>query len=823
MEACAWIVLFLVAFGVLAYQRVNMLVVTATVTALLLLVSLFSHLGDVGKIILWIMAAAIFLPLTIKPLRRQLITRRILTNFRKVMPQMSETEQQALEAGTVGWTGDLFSGAPSWKKLHQLAGPQLSKEEQAFLDGPTEQLCQMLDDWQISQSMTIPDKVWNFLKENGFFSMIIPKKYGGLAFSAMAHSAVISKVSGVCVAVATTIGVPNSLGPGELLLHYGTDEQRNYYLPRLARGEEIPCFALTSPMAGSDAGAIEDHGVICEEFFEGKKQLCIRLNWNKRYITLAPLATLLGLAFKLYDPDHLFSEVVELGITCALIPTNTQNVTTGRRHYPMGSAFPNGPTQGKDVLIPMDWIIGGSKMVGQGWRMLMECLAVGRSISLPSMVTGGSKRSALCGGAYARIRRQFNTYIGKFEGVQKSLATIVTSTYALDALREFTIAAVDQGEKPVVESAISKYHATEYARCVAENAMDVHGGKAICMGPNNYMAQGYMEAPISITVEGANILTRSMIIFGQGAIRCHPYVLAELKSARISDVNKSLEQFDEAVFGHAGFLVSNQLRSLVLSLTGGRFTSAPEGSFKRYYQQFLRFSSSLALVADFSMMTIGGRLKRLENLSARLGDLLSFVYIGSAVLKKHSLADTQTRADEESVVHWICQDLLYRLQMTLHEFLLNFPNKVLARILRVHVLPFGLRLNPPSDRLTSHVAHLIVQPSLLRDHLQQGMYHTDVKNNIVVTMNRILEQVIAVEPLLKKLSQAKRSQVIKGMTFAQLVEDAVTAQLVTSDEGEQLMMAHEASLTIINVDDFAPEEITRKFNVMKNAMEQFEV
>ena len=823
MEAFAWIVLFLVAFGVLAYRRSSMVVATSAVAVLLVLVSLFSHLGELGKIILWMVYAVTFLPLTIKPLRRQLITRRILSNFRKVMPQMSETEQQALEAGTVGWTGELFSGAPDWNKLHQLAGPQLSEEEQAFLDGPVEQLCQMLDDWQISQSMTIPDKVWAFLKEHGFFSMIIPKKYGGREFSAMAHSAVISKVSSVCVAVATTIGVPNSLGPGELLLHYGTDKQREHYLPRLAKGEEIPCFALTSPSAGSDAGAIEDHGVICEEVFEGKKQLCIRLNWNKRYITLAPLATILGLAFKLYDPDKLFSDVEELGITCALIPTNTKNVTTGRRHYPMGSAFPNGPTQGKDVLIPMDWIIGGSKMVGQGWRMLMECLAVGRSISLPSLVTGGSKRSVLCSGAYARIRRQFNTYIGKFEGVQMSLAAIVANTYSLDALREFTIAAVDQGEKPVVESAISKYHATEYARRVAEHAMDIHGGKAICMGPNNYMAQGYMEAPISITVEGANILTRSMIIFGQGAIRCHPYVLAELKSAVITDKDKALEQFDDAVFGHAGFLVSNQLRSLVLSLTGGRFTSAPEGSLKKYYQQFLRFSSSLALLADFSMMTIGGRLKRLENLSARLGDLLSFVYIGSAVLKKHSLGDAKTRAEEEPVIHWICQDLLYRLQMTAHEFLANFPNKVLARILRAHVLPLGLRLNPPSDRLTSRVAHLIVQPSLLRDHLQQGMYKADVKNNTVVTMNRILEQAIAVEPLLKKLSKSQRSQVIKGMTFAQLVEDAVTAQLLTATEGKELMAAHKATLTVINVDDFAPEEIARKFKVVKNAMEQFEV
>lgn len=823
MEAFAWIVFFLVVFGVLAYQRASMVVAATAMAILLVFVTLFSHLGEAGKIVLWAVFAAVFLPLSIKPLRRQLFTRRILNTFRKVMPSMSETERQALEAGTVGWTGEIFSGAPKWDKLAQLVGPQLSAEELAFLDGPVEQLCLKLNDWQISRSMTIPDEIWTFLKENGFFSMIIPKQYGGLEFSAMAHSAVISKVSGVSVAVATVIGVPNSLGPGELLLHYGTDEQRNYYLPRLAKGEEIPCFALTSPVAGSDAGAIEDHGVICEATFEGKKQLCIRLSWNKRYITLSPLATILGLAFKLYDPDHLYGETDELGITCALIPTSTKNVVTGRRHYPMGSAFPNGPTQGTDVIIPMDWIIGGPKMVGQGWRMLMECLAVGRSISLPSMVTGGSKRSALCGGAYARIRRQFNTYIGKFEGVQMSLAQIAAHTYALDALREFTIAAVDQGEKPVVESAISKYHATEYARRVAEDAMDVHGGKAICMGPNNYMAQGYMEAPISITVEGANILTRCMIIFGQGAIRCHPYVLAELKAAMVTDKDKSLQRFDEALFGHAGFLISNQMRSLVLSMTGGRFSKAPEGALKKYYQQFSRFSSVLALLADFSMITVGGRLKRLENLSARLGDLLSFIYIGSAVLKKHSLASAKTQAAEVPVIHWICQDLLYKLQMTTHEFLLNFPNPILARILRAHVLPLGLRLNPPSDRLTSTVAQLMLQPSELRDHLQTGTFKAPVKRNFIVYMNKVMEQAIAIEPLLKKVSQSRRDQIIKGKTFTERVEDAVVAQVITRDEANQLIKTQEAVLSVINVDDFAPEEIARQYQQVKDVIEQFEV
>lgn len=809
MEVFAWVMFLLIVLGTLIYHRAALIVIAAGTAVVLVLASIFSLTSMTGLIILWILYTLLFVPLVFKPLRRVLFTKSILLNFKRVMPQLSDTEQQALEAGTVGWTGALFSGAPDWQALLAKPGPQLSAEEQAFIDGPTETLCQMLNDWQINRSMTIPDAVWDFIKREGFFSMIIPKQYGGKEFSAMAHSHVIAKISGVCVAVATSVGVPNSLGPAELLLHYGTDQQRDYYLPRLARGEEVPCFALTSPSAGSDAGAIEDHGVVCQATFEGKEQLCIRLNWNKRYITLSPIATLLGLAFKLYDPDSLLGDVDALGITCALIPTHLDNVVTGRRHYPLGSAFPNGPTQGKDVIIPIDYIIGGREMAGQGWRMLMECLAVGRSISLPSMVVGGAKRATLCGGAYARIRRQFHTYIGHFEGVQMALARMAAHTYLLDAVRHFTIASIDQGEKPVVESAISKYHTTELARSITMDAMDVHGGKAICMGPKNYMAQGYFELPISITVEGANILTRSMIIFGQGAMRCHPYVLAELKAANISNLQHALVEFDKAVFGHAGFLISNQLRSLVLSVTGGRFTKAPSGPLKRYYQQFLRFSSVLALLADVSMLTIGGALKRLESLSARLGDVLSYLYLGSAVLKHYSM----TAADKQSavlpVVQWLCQDLLYQLQNTIHELLLNFPNQMIAGTVRAHIFPFGRHFNPPSDRLTATVAQMIVEPSVLREHLMQGVYQSDATNNIVKQMNDILVQAIEVEPLICKLNQAARDKLITGMTFKALVADAVAAQFLTQSEGEVLLEANRNKFSIINVDDFAPEEITQ--------------
>lgn len=788
------------------YHRLSAKFFVSATFLYVLFISFFSQMSRMADLSLWIVAILVFTVFFVKPVRRIVLTQYILKSFHRVMPKMSETEQQALEAGTVGWTGDLFSGAPVWEKLAHMPGPQLSAEEKAFLEGPVETLCSMLNDWEISRAMTIPVSVWDFLKEQGFFSMIIPKRYGGKEFSAMAHSEVITKVSGVSTAVATTIGVPNSLGPAELLLHYGTDEQRDYYLPRLASGVDIPCFALTSPRAGSDASAIEDHGVVCEAVFEGKKQHCISLNWNKRYITLAPIATLLGLAFKLYDPDKLLGGEEELGITCALIPTHMPGVVTGRRHFPLNCAFLNGPTQGTNVIIPVDWIIGGAKMAGHGWRMLMECLAVGRSISLPSIVSGASRRSALCSGAYARIRRQFNAAISQFEGVQMALARMAAHAYTLDAIRRFTIASVDCGEKPVVESAISKYHTTELARKIALDAMDIQGGKGICMGPNNYLAQNYIELPISITVEGANILTRSMIIFGQGAIRCHPYVLAELKAANHSDSQQGLIDFDHAVFGHAGFLVSNQLRACVLSMTGGRFTRAPAGPLKRYYQQFSRFSAVLAKIADDSLLTLGGSLKRLENLSARLGDILSYLYIGSAVLKRYSLANELTQAEELPVVRWICDDLLYQLQNTIHEFLLNFPNKWLAYGLRAHVFPFGRHFNPPSDELTAAVAELMSKPSELRHHLAEGLYHSPGQNNSIVTLNHVLAEAIAVEPLLYKINVAKRHKSIRGMTFAALIADAVLIKVLTEEEGQQLLKVDASRLSVVNVDDFSPEE-----------------
>jgi len=803
MVALIWIVLFVAALMVLAYQRASMLVSTIGLGVLLLILSFLGHAPTVVVWILWIIFIALAIPLNILPLRRAFITLPILKAFQKVMPHLSATEQEALTAGDVGWTGDLFSGNPDWDKLQAMPIVSVSEEEQAFLDGPVEKLCTLLNDWDIMRTMTIPDEVWNHIKEHHFFGMIIPKKYGGLEFSATAHSQVITRIAGVNVAVASCVSVPNSLGPAELLLEYGTDEQKNHYLPRLAKGDDIPCFALTSPVAGSDASAIVDYGVVLKHEFDGQEQLCIKLNWNKRYITLAPLATLLGLAFKLYDPDHLLGEQEEIGITCALIPTTTKGVVHGRRHFPLHCAFPNGPTQGQDVIIPVSWIIGGAKMAGHGWRMLMECLAAGRSISLPSMVCGGIKRAAVASGAYARIRRQFNTAIGDFGGVGEVLARMTGFSYMADALRLFTVGVQDQGLKPVVESAISKYHCTELARYVITDAMDVHGGKGICMGPNNYLAMSYITSPISITVEGANILTRSMIIFGQGAIRSHPFMLNELMAAQESD----MARFDKALFGHAGYLFSNKVRTFILGLTNGVGAKAPRGPLRRYFQMFSRFSAAFALVADFTMVTLGAELKRREKISARLGDLLSLLYMGSAVLKHYENGGSNQQ--ELPVVEWCCQELLFQLQTRFDELFNNLPSGFVAGSMRALVFPLGKRLKAPSDKLGSQVAKLLSEPGRVRQRLAENTYHTKHANNIIERMEGILQDVIAVAPIEHKIVKARYKGEINGKNLAELTQAAQQAGIITESEATQMMDVDAKRMSIINVDDFAPEEILR--------------
>jgi len=771
---------------------------------------IFAATGSVpfwGLLSIALAFAAIAVPLNVKTWRQQLISGPFLTQFRRMLPDISETEQIALDAGTVGWEGELFAGKPDWNLLKKQPYLELTVEEQAFLDGPVQQLCDMLDNWQIThQDADLNPETWEFLKKHRFFGMIIPKQYGGLGFSAMAHRAVLQKISSVCAVAASTVAVPNSLGPGELLLHYGTEEQKNHYLPRLARGEDIPCFGLTGPTAGSDATSIPDFGIVCRDEYKGKEVVGIRLNFDKRYITLAPVATLIGIAFRMYDPDGLLGDREDLGISLALVPRKTKGMEIGRRHMPLNLPFQNGPVRGKDVFVPLDALIGGIEMAGQGWRMLVECLSVGRAISLPSTSTGGSKMGALATGAYARIRKQFNMPIGRFEGVEAALARIAANAYATSALSRMTATAVDLGEKPAVSSAIAKYHTTEMARELIKDAMDVHGGKGVILGPRNYLGRGWEGIPVSITVEGANIMTRNLMIFGQGAIRCHPYVLKEMQAARINDARERIERFDELLFAHVGYSIGNAVRSLLLGLSFGKFSTVPhDRKTAKYYQKLTRYSASLAFVSDIAMLTLGGKLKQKEHISARLGDVLSHLYICSAMLKRF---ESQGRpAADQAILAWAFHNAIYRIQLALRLVLDNFPNRYMRGLLRFVVFPFGRREKAPGDRLTHKVAQLLLSPSDTRNRLTHGVYMSATSDHPICFMERALPQVILAEPLERKLLKALRQGEVKGITWDEQVRDAVTRHVLSKDEADILVRVRELVAEIIAVDDFDVEEL----------------
>ena len=805
--------LFIAAVLYLAYRRLSLLAFTATFTVLLIAYSYFgasSTAGATWKGFLWLSLGALWL-LNVRWLRKALITRPFMRTYRRLLPPMSQTEREALEAGTVWWDGELFTGAPNWSKLLTARPPRLSAEEQAFLDGPCEQLCEMLDDWAITHEIgDLPAPVWDFIKSCGFFAMIIPKRYGGLEFSAYAHSCVLTKIASRSTTASSTIAVPNSLGPGELLNHYGTEDQKSYYLPRLARGEEVPCFALTGPRAGSDAASIPDTGVVCRGTWQGQDVLGMRLNFSKRYITLAPIATVIGLAFRLFDPEKLLGGAVDVGITCALIPRDTPGISIGRRHFPVNIPFQNGPIQGHDVFVPLDFIIGGPKMAGTGWRMLVEQLSVGRCISLPSNATGGAKAGVWASGAYARIRRQFNTPVGRFEGVEAVLARMAGLTYTMDAARSVTAGAIDGGEKPSVPSAMLKYHVTEMGRQVANDAMDVHGGKGICLGPKNYLARGYQCVPVAITVEGANLLTRSLIIFGQGAVRCHPFVLREMNAARNPDHVRGVEEFDRALFGHIGFTISNAVRSLVMALTHARFTRSPvSGPTARYYQHIVRFSASFAFTVDVAMLTLGGYLKKKESLSARLGDVLSAMYLASMVLKHH---ENQGRpAQDLPIVEWACRNLLYHAQEQLHGFLRNFPNRLLAGLMRFVVFPRGRHYSSPSDRLGRQVAELLTQPGDARVRLGQFIYTTVQPGNPLGLLGEALALAMEMEPIEKRIRiEGVKAGRITALDLPGQIDQALAAGIITSAEAQALHEYDRKVMNLIHVDDFAPHELGRQ-------------
>jgi len=804
----SWFLLFFGGGIVLAYNRVNLLVSTVFAGAALVAYTIYASWNIIWLLLLWLLFAVLIVP-NMREFRREKITRPALEVYRTLLPTMSDTEREALEAGNVWWDGELFSGMPDWNRLTSFPAPQLSDEEQSFFDGPCEQLCAMLDDWDIAHERgDLPPEVWAFIKNHKFFAMIIPKQYGGLEFSAYANAMVIAKLASRNPAVSSTVGVPNSLGPAELLLHYGTEEQRQRWLPGLATGDEIPCFALTSPQAGSDAAALIDDGVICKGQWEGKQTLGIRLNWDKRYITLAPVATVLGLAFKLYDPDHLLADQDDYGITAALIPTDLPGVTTGRRHCPLGIPFQNGPTTGKDVFVPLDAIIGGPEMAGKGWKMLVELLSVGRAITLPSTAAGGSQAAVYASGAYTQIRRQFGLPVAKFEGVGEALARIAGHAYIMNAAVSVTSGAIDQGEKPAVPSAILKYHCTEMGRKVANDTMDVHGGKAIMMGPRNYVGRGYMATPIAITVEGANILTRSLIIFGQGALRCHPYVLRELQAAQDDDAERGLASFDNALFSHIGYAISNAARSFFLALTHARFSKVPYNTpTRRYYQNINRYSAAFALATDFAMLTLGGKLKIKELLSARLGDVLSAMYLASTVLKHFE--NQGRRATDLPLVEWSVRTLMYHAQEQLHSFLRNFPNRPVAFLLRCVIFPRGRTYFSPADALGNNVVELITKTGEARDRLSEQAYTTLEPTNPLGLLQEALQLSEALAPLEKKLKQAHKEGLILSDYFGRQIDEAEKAEIISAAETRELRSYHDKVLELLSVDDFSPDELGR--------------
>jgi acyl-CoA dehydrogenase len=806
MLTFVWFVVVVVGFFALAYIDAAGWLWSAGIALVIALGWSLHAVPAVLALIFGVALVVLAIPLNVPALRRSLISDGVLATFRRILPQMTATEREAIEAGTVGWDADLFSGRPDWAKWLAAPVPSLSAEEKRFLDQECEVLCGMVSDWETAHVYRdLPPAVWQYIKDKGFLGMIIPREYGGLGFSAYAHSQVIAKLASRCSATVVTVMVPNSLGPGELLLNYGTDEQKRYYLPRLAKGLELPCFALTNPYAGSDAAAIPDAGIVCMGEHEGKQVLGLRLTWEKRYITLGPVATLLGLAFRAFDPERLLGDNEDLGITCALIPTGHPGVSIGRRHMPLNAVFQNGPNWGKDVFIPLDWVIGGRPMIGRGWRMLMESLAAGRSISLPSLSTGMSKMVVRATGGYARVRTQFKTPIGRFEGIEEPLARMGGYLYSMDALHQRVARAVDRGEKAAVISAIAKYHLTERARAIINDAMDIAGGKGICMGPSNFLGAAYMGVPVSITVEGANILTRSLIIFGQGAIRCHPYVLKEIAATREADRESASIAFDEALFGHLGFALSNFARTLVLGLTGSHVAPVPDVApeTSRYYQQLTRFSAALAFLADVSMGVLGGALKRKEKLSARLGDVLSYLFLCSTVLKRYE--DEGRQKADAPLMHWAIWDAMFKAQNALEGVISNFPNRVIAALMRRTVFPLGRPYVVPSDRLGHEVARLLIEPSATRDRLTAGIYLPKSESDVLGMIEAAVAATITAEPIEARIRQAQKAGRFRAKASEEGLAAAHAAGIINAEELGMVRRARRLLEQVVRVDDFAQD------------------
>ena len=717
------------------------------------------------------------------------------------LPTISETEQTAIDAGSVWMDGELFSGNPDFEETLDQLYPELTDEEQAFLDGPCEEVCDMVDDWQVHQRGDLSAETWDYLKENGFFGLIIPEEQGGLGFSAAGRSAVVQKLGAHSVPLGITVMVPNSLGPGELLMHYGTEDQKEHYLPRLADGDILPAFALTEPNAGSDAGSMESYG---EVFKDDDGELKLRLNWEKRYISLAAISGVLGLAFKLKDPNNYLGKGEDLGITCALVPTDTDGVKLGRRHDPLGVAFYNCPTEGEDVVLPIDAIIGGAEGAGKGWAMLMDALSAGRGIMLPAQATGGGKLVTRVAGAHAAVREQFGLSIGKFEGIEEPLARIAGYTYIMDAARRYTAGAVDQGEKPAVVSAIMKYNTTEMQRELVNDGMDILAGNGISRGPNNLLGLAYQALPISITVEGANILTRTMMIFGQGAIRCHPYALKEIEALMDGDV----EKFDDAFWSHVGHVVRNGFRAFGLSLTRGRLASSPvSGPAAPYYRKMAWAAASFAFFADIAMGSLGGALKRKEKITGRFADILSWMYLGTAVLTRFEKEGRDL--EQEPFLHWSMQYAFAKMQEAFEGLFENLKVPGLTWLLRLVVAPWA-RMNTfgsmPDDDLGGTIARAIQEKDGTREWLTKDLYVPDTMDQPLGELEHAFRLSREAYHVGQKIKDAIREGRLPRKQPHQLLDQARDKGVITDEEYEIVHRADEARERYIQVDEFELDE-----------------
>ncbi len=796
------------AFWLLAYLGAPLLLWTITAGLLFLALPLLGVIGNTAAAIGAVVFVALALLLNLRPLRRALLTRPIFAVFKKVLPEMSSTEREALEAGDTWWEAELFRGRPDWNQLLDFKYTALTPQEQSFLDNECEALCKLCDDWKVEyEAKDLSPEVWAYIREHKFLAMLIKQEYGGLGFSANAQSAVVTKLATKSITLAVTVMVPNSLGPGELLMHYGTDAQKQHWLPGLVSGKEIPCFGLTGPEVGSDATAMPDLGVVCYGEHRGHRTLGIRLSFSKRYITLAPIATVVGLAFKLRDPDGLMGdkEKSEYGITCALVPADHPGVEIGRRHYP-GAAFMNGTIHGDGVFIPLDWIIGGPAMAGKGWRMLVECLSAGRGISLPALGTAAGQVAYRMTGVYARMRRQFKVAIGKFEGVQEATGRIAGYAYTLEAMRVMTASAVDHCA-PSVVTAIAKYHMTELMRKVLMDGMDVMAGKAIQQGPRNFMATAYKAAPVAITVEGANILTRNLMIFGQGAIRCHEYVFPEMEAAREDDLHK----FDQLLFAHIGFSINRAVRAFTLGLTGAHLARAPvSGALAPYFRDLERLSSALAFCSDLTMGVLGGKLKFMERLSARLGDVLSQLYMASCVTKFY-LEGSQSES-ELAHARWALEQCLYEAARAFDEFIRNFPVAWARGVMRLVVFPLGNRFRAVCDQRSARIAELILEQTDTRERLSWLVFRNGGDDDAIGRMEHAWEVAQRCETAYSKYYRLATKGEVQGDSASERLADAVQRQLLSADEAAQAAEYDRVRYDVILVDDFSKDYIAGRFH-----------